>query len=181
MADNSSVATEYGRALFLLTEETGCTEKIKEECEALSDLLSREGDYLKLLDTPSLSKEEKLGLLDKAFSGVSEYLLNTLKILCERHCAFLAPKVLSAYVAEYEKARGIERVEAVSVAPLTAEQTARLKEKLEKITGKQIIIKNTCDPSILGGMKLRYMGIQLDGSVKTRLDAFEKSLRSVIV
>ena len=182
MADSSStVAAEYGRALFLLTEENGSTEKVRSECEELHSLLSSEPEYLKLLDTPALPKEERLGLIDRALSGYDKYLLNTVKLLTERHAAYLGPRVLSAYISEYEKARGIERVEAVSATPLTEEQTARLKEKLERITGKQIIIKNTCDPSILGGMKLRYMGIQLDGSVRSRLDAFEKSLRSVIV
>jgi F-type H+-transporting ATPase subunit delta len=56
-----------------------------------------------------------------------------------------------------------------------------MKEKLAKMTGKTIIIKNTVDKSILGGVKLRYSGIQLDGSVKTRLDTFEKSLKNTVI
>ena len=172
---------EYGRALFLLTEEVGSTEKVREDVTVLLAVLKENPDFVNLLDTPAVSKDERLGVVDAALSTLDGNLANLVKILAERREAHSLPKVLDAYLAIYDEARGIERVEAVSVAPLTAEQTARLKEKLEKITGKQIIIKNTCDPSILGGMKLRYMGIQLDGSVKTRLDAFEKSLRSVIV
>ena len=45
----------------------------------------------------------------------------------------------------------------------------------------RIIVKNTVSPEILGGVKLRYSGIQLDGSVKTRLDKFEASLKNTVI
>jgi F-type H+-transporting ATPase subunit delta len=64
---------------------------------------------------------------------------------------------------------------------MTESQIAALTAKLTALTGKTVIIRNTTDPSILGGVKLRYMGVQLDGSLKTRLTALEKSLRSAIV
>ena len=47
------------------------------------------------------------------------------------------------------------------------------------MTGKKIILKNTVKPEILGGVMLRYSGIQLDGSVKARLDGFAKSLKNL--
>ena len=53
--------------------------------------------------------------------------------------------------------------------------------ELSAMTGKKIIIKNTVCPEILGGVKLRYSGTQLDGSVKTRLDSFEKSLKNTVI
>ena len=30
-------------------------------------------------------------------------------------------------------------------------------------------------------MKLRYLGIQIDGSIKTKLDNFEKSLKDLVI
>ena len=90
-------------------------------------------------------------------------------------------KVLEAYLSVYDEARGIERVEAITVLPLSEEQKKKLTLKLEKKTGKTIVITNTVDTSILGGIKLRYMGIQLDASLKTRLDGFEKMLTDTII
>ena len=91
------------------------------------------------------------------------------------------PKIVEAFSDTYDRSRGIERVEAISAVPLTDAQTERLVKKLEKLTGKQIIVKNTHDPALLGGMKLRYLGIQLDGSVKTKLDSFEKRLSELVI
>ena len=81
----------------------------------------------------------------------------------------------------YDEHYNIERVEAISAIPLTSEQINKLQIKLEKVTGKQIVVTNTIDSSILGGMKLRYLGIQLDGSIKTKLDNFEKSLKELVI
>lgn len=181
MTDTAALAAEYGKALFLLTEETGSSEAVVSDVKALLRVILDNRDYMKLLDTPALTKEEKLSLAEKALSGLDVHLKNTVKLLTEKHCAYLTPGVLKAYLSTYEEARGIEHVEAISAVPLTGEQLARLGSKLTRLTGKRIIIKNTVDSQILGGMKLRYMGIQLDGSIRQRLDSFEKSLRSVIV
>ena len=64
---------------------------------------------------------------------------------------------------------------------MTGKQVEAMKSKLGSITGKTIILKNTIDPSIIGGVKLRYSGIQLDSSIKTRLERFEHALKSVVL
>lgn len=176
-----SAAIEYGRALFLLSEEDGTTETMREDISALSEILIKNPKYTKLLDTPAVPKQEKLLLIDGALGVLNGNLVNLVKMLCERHSVYLFPSVASAFAAEYDEARGIERVEAVTAIAMTAEQISAIKAKLTALTGKTIVLKNTIDPGILGGVKLRYSGIQLDGSVKTRLDRFERSLKSVVL
>lgn len=174
-------AYEYGRALFLLAEEEGVTEKILEDVRVLNEAVCSSPDYIKLLDTPAISKDEKLGLLGTALSSLHPHLVSLVMILTEKGEAHSMTEVFSAFLEEYDTSRGIERVEAVSAVALTEGQTEALKRKLELMTGKQIIVNNTVDPTILGGIKLRYMGIQLDGSVKTRLDGFAQSLRDTVI
>jgi F0F1-type ATP synthase delta subunit len=48
-------------------------------------------------------------------------------------------------------------------------------------TGKKVILKNKIDKATLGGVILRYGGVQLDGSVKTRLDKFEEALTETVI
>ena len=64
---------------------------------------------------------------------------------------------------------------------MTDSQIEALRTKLAQETGKTIIINNTIEPEILGGIKLRYLGRQLDASLKTRLDNFEKSLKNTVI
>ena len=181
MADVTSGMKAYGEALFSLTEELHETEAVLRDVETLKSVIKSSPEYLKLLDSPALSREERVGLIDKSFSSLNKYLVNTTKILAEKRLSHALPKVLEHYVRAYEVSRGIEHVEVVSAIMLTDAQKAKLKTKLEGITKKQIIISYTHDPSILGGMKLRYMGIQLDGSVKSKLDGFAKSLSELVI
>ena len=78
-------AKEYGTALVLLTEEEGTTAAVAEELGAVREILRENPRYEKLLDTPALGKDEKLLLIDRAFSSLNENLVNLIKILCEKH------------------------------------------------------------------------------------------------
>ena len=181
MADVTSGILAYGEALFSLAEELGETEQVKSDIQTLLAVIDASPEYLKMLDSPALSREERLALIDGSLASLNRSLVNTAKLLTERRLAHTVPKVLEHFVKAYERSRGIERVEVISAIPLSESQTAKLKAKLEGITKKQIIISNTHDPALLGGMKLRYMGLELDGSIKTKLDGFEKSLSELVI
>ncbi len=172
---------EYAKALFMLAEEEGKCENILLDLRAAVAAVKENESYLELLDTPALPKEEKLQLVDEAFSSLSESVLNLIKILCEKRSSRLLPEILKEYETLYDEKFGILRVEAVSARPMTEDQISRLKEKLEKEKNKTVVITNTVNPDILGGLKLRFAGLQLDGSLKTRLDTLEASLKNVIV
>ena len=174
-------AKEYGRALFMLAEEADKTEILSENVNTARRAFAQNPEYQKLLDTPALSKEEKLALIDSAFSSLDEYTVNLIKMLCERHSVYLFGKVADSFFVEYDASRGIERVEAITAIPMTDAQLSAMKAKLEAITKKSIVIRNTIDTSILGGVKLRYMGVQLDGSVKSRLDNFQQALSNIVI
>ena len=181
MADINSGMKAYGEALFSLTEELGCTERVLSDVKALEAVISASPEYLKMLDSPALSREERLGLIDKSLKSLDVSLVNLTKLLAEKRLCYGLSKVLSCFTRAYEVSRGIEHVEVVSAMPLSDNQKAKLKAKLEGITKKQIIIAYTHDSSLLGGMKLRYMGIQLDGTVKSKLDGFAKSLGELVI
>ena len=172
---------EYGKALFLLTEEEGSTERTVADIKTVLSCLNENPDYTKLLDTPAIAKDEKITLIDNAFSSLEPMLVNLIKILSEKHAVYSFASVSDTYVSLYNEARGIEEVEAVTARPLTEAQAEKLKEKLAGLTGKTIILKNTVSAEILGGIKLRYMGRQIDGSVRTRLDKFEDSLKNIVI
>lgn len=174
-------ATEYGKALFLLSEERGTTEAVLSDVRIAKTVLLENPKYSKLADTPALSKDEKVALIAEAFASLDPDLVSLLKILCEKHSVCDFGKVADMYFALYDESRGIERVEAITAVAMSKSQLGAMKAKLEMITGKKIIITNKIDKAILGGVKLRYAGIQLDGSLKKRLDTLEASLKNIII
>ena len=174
-------AKEFARAIFDLCAESGSADAVFADLALINDALVKHPEYKNLLDTPAVSKEEKLSLIDGAFGSLSEYAVNLLKVLCERHrvCDFC--KILKEAEKLRDEFMGIERVEAITAISMTDTQISALRAKLEAITNKTVIITNKVDSALLGGVILRYSGVQLDGSVKTRLEDLRKSLSNIVM
>jgi ATP synthase F1 delta subunit len=172
---------EYGKALFLLAKEEDLTDTMREELLMLDAVIKEEPSYLKLIDIPAIPKEERLSLIGEALCGLNRHIVSFVKLLAERHLSHSLPLAIAVFLEEYDREYGIERVEAVSAVEMTQRQIDALRARIEAETKKTVIIKNTTDPSILGGIKLRYSGIQLDGSLRSRLDDIEKTLKNILI
>ena len=174
-------AANYAEALFSLSEELGLSDSVLSDVIAVRDALSANPDYFKLTDTPALSVPEKLGLISRAFSSVGEYVRNLLSILCERHSVHIFPEIAKEYILLYNDSRNIISAEITSAVALTPAQTERIRAKLEKMTGKTVNIRSKIDEELLGGIKLAFMGRQLDGSLRARLSSLEDGLKNTIL
>lgn len=172
----TALEKEYGDALYSLAREEDCLDPVLEGLTLAVDAFREEPGYLTLVQNPALPKPERLELLDRAFDGVHPYVRNLLKLLCERSDLALASGALEQFKALLYAQRGILPVEAVSAVPLTQEQRQALTDKLSAKTGKTILLENTIDPALLGGVKLRYEGRELDGTAAGRLSALRRSL-----
>lgn len=171
----------YGKALFELAAENGADTQVREELELIRAALKAQPDYVTLLDTPAVAAEEKLGLLREAFGGVDPTVLNFLCILCEKRACYQFSACADVFDACYDEAHNLLRATAITAIPMQERQCAALKEKLSAITGKTVILTNRIDESLIGGMTLRYGGVQLDDSIRSRLDKLRRSLSDTIV
>lgn len=168
---------EYATALYQLSWEENQVEEIREglalACQAMGDA----PEYVKLLQNPALPKAQRLELLDEAFrDAVPGYVLNFLKILCEKSALGILDGCQNAFLALYYEERNILPVTATSAQPLSEAQRAGLKEKLEKATGKTVLLNERVDETLLGGMKVEYAGKELDGSVAGRMERLRRIL-----
>jgi F-type H+-transporting ATPase subunit delta len=175
-------AKTYGGALFDLAEEEGRSRQILEEMTALDAAFRAEPDYLYLLATPSLSKEERCGILDEGFRGkIDGYLLNFMKILCENGTIRQFSGCAAEFRRRYNEANGILEVRAVTAVPMDEALTEKLRSKLTEVTGKEIDLSCRVDPSCLGGVRLEMDGRQLDGTVQHGLDTIRRRLTEMIL
>ena len=173
---------QFARAIFELSIECDERELVREELHLIEDVLKQNPTYKTLLDTPAITREEKLSLVETAFASLgSENVKNLIRLLTERRECHLFSSILRAYDALYDEALGILRVEAITAQAMTDAQKSSLSAKLAKKTQKTIVLSNIIDPEVLGGVLLRYGEVQLDGTLRSRLDTLGASLQSVIL
>ena len=173
----TETAKMYGGSLYDLAAEEGLETRILGELDEVQQLLKQNPDYLRLLSTPSIPKKERCGLLDEALRDrVHLYVLNFLKILCEKGTLRELPGCARAYRVRYNQAHGILEAAATTAVAMTEQQVKSLHEKLEKLTGKTIDLKTKVDPAVLGGIRLDIEGTELDGTVRSRLAGLRSSI-----
>ncbi len=174
----TELAREYGDGLYALTEEENISKEVLMQLIELKKLFQSQPDFIRLLGNMSLSKEERVQIIDRVLRGqVHLYLLNFLKILCERGALNEYEGCLAAFKTLYNQAHGIVEATVTTAVPLDDEQRVRMSEKLSAKTGKTVVLTEKVDESLMGGVLLEMNGQRYDNTLKNRL----KSIHSAMV
>ena len=178
----TQVGSVYGEALYTLALEEGLTKDILAELNVLEQSFHQEPDFIRLLSSPNISKQERCQILDDSFRGkLHSYVLNFLKILTEKGYMKYFPDCRKAYEDHYNQDNGILPVTAITAIPQNAEQAENLTGKLSRITGKTVTLRNRVDPACIGGVRLDYDGKRLDDTVSHRLEAIRGLLKDTVL
>lgn len=176
-----SVRKVYSEAMFELAAEQNCAAEVFGELEALKKLWEENPGFSKLLDAPTISLEEKLGIAEKAFKGrVSETVYNFICVLTEKGRAGVLPEIADSYKEKWYDFSGIAEVTVTTSEPLTDALREKLLNKLKTVYKKEIRLEERVDPSLMGGMVVKYGNTMLDGSVRTRMDNIQKQIKNII-
>ena len=172
----TELAKRYGGSLYELAAEENLTDELLQQLRTAVNSIEAEPQYLRLLSTPSVPKKERCALLDKAFEGAHPYLVNFLKLLCEENLIGELPGVLRAYRDRYNEDNGILEVTAVSAVALAAPAREKLLAKLQNV-----VLTETVDPSVLGGLRLDMGGKRLDGTVQRHLERLREEIDGAVL
>ena len=178
----SQAGTVYGQSLYTLAQEEGLEEQILGELTVLQTVFGENPEFLKLLASHNIPLQERLDLLEESFRGkVHQYVLNFLKLLTEKNHIRQFPECCKAYREQYNTDKGILEVQVFTAIALSDAQKVRLTDKLTALTGKKISLLCKIDPAVLGGVRLRYDGCQVDGTIQGRLDEMSKNLKNTVI
>lgn len=174
----AQISKEYGGALFFAAEERGETDAVCEAMQMLRTLFAREPDYIAFLSAPNIPKAERIAAARQALSGnVPQTLCSFVLLLCERGYIRSFDDCASEYERLWNEAHNIVTAEVVSAVELKPEEQARLKERLDRMSGKDVRLSLKTDPTLLGGVCVTMNGTVYDGSIKGRM----KQIKGVMV
>ena len=175
------IANRYAEALFQLSEEENITKEIYNELHSVLDIVKSNKDLDNVLKSPLVAKADKVQLIETLFNNkINNNLKNFLKILVEKGRISSLKSIELTFKQLLNDRDNIIEGTVISAIPLTGEKVKELEEKLSKKYNKNVTLENKVDKSILGGVLIRLGNIQIDGSVKTRLDNIKDQLSQVI-
>ncbi len=167
---------EYAMALFSLATEEGTLEETDREMKEVLGVFLDHPEYVEMLGSPTLTREEKNRSLDEVFASVSQRSRSTVKLLCEHGHIREFEDFFHAFDSMVQFS--MKRLDATvrSVVPLSDEEKETLLRRLEKKTGKAIDPHYILDPSLIGGIRVEMDGYVYDGSLRRSLDQMKEVL-----
>lgn len=170
-------AKEYGEGLYELAAEENIREEVHAQLNALAECFRQDPDFIRLLATPSIRLEERFAVLEEVFRDkVHPYVINFMKILCERGAAGAFAECAAWFHRRFNEDFGLTEARVVTAVPLTEASARALREKLERVSGKKVTLIESVDPSLLGGVRVEMDGHRLENSIRMRLDQLRRDL-----
>jgi F-type H+-transporting ATPase subunit delta len=153
---------------------------VLEEIDSLiDDVLSNNTQLDVLLTGHAVGRKARREALQKAFDGrASDFFLRFLMVLNEHErLELLRPIRAAAHAIENERHRRVP-VQVWSAVPLSDDQKGRLSESVRQRFQFEPLLQTHVDPALLGGLKLRIGDMQIDDTVRTRLDNLRTQILS---
>lgn len=177
----SGVAERYASSLYELAAEAGSVDQIGAELAGFQTLINESADMKRFIESPVFSAEDQLravaAVLEKA--GISGLSANFIKVAAANRRLFAVPGMIKSYFQIVARNRGEISADVTSAHALTSAQENELKATLKGVTGKDVAINVTVDPSILGGLIVKVGSRQIDTSLRTKLSTLKLALKEV--
>ena len=177
----SGVAERYASSLFDLAQEAGSAAAVGADLDRFQALIDESDDLKRLIVSPVFSAEDQTKAISAvaAKAGITGLVANFLKVVASNRRLFAVPGMIKAYRVIAARARGEITAEVTSAHALTAAQENELKAALKGVTGKDVAVAVTVDPSILGGLIVKVGSRQIDTSLRTKLSTLKLALKEV--
>jgi F-type H+-transporting ATPase subunit delta len=170
MAEKTTIARPYAQAIFSMAQEQGDL-KGWSEMLALAAMVAADAEMAALIDSPSLTKEQKAQLfLDVCGDKLNESGQNMIRVLAENDRLDVLPEVVLLFEEERAQSEGTVQAEVISATALSDSQLSKIADALKKRLGREVTLEQKTDESLLGGAIIRAGDIVIDGSVVGKLE-----------
>lgn len=168
-------AKRYAQSIFEIAQETEKLDYWQSVLEK-SCKLCHISEFLVMMENPSIKIDDKVGLILDYLKLDDEQISNFIHLLIRRGKIKELPRIKEEYGLMVDRHNGISHVKLTTAIPLGEEDRSVIAGKLEKETGKKMIIRSEVSPDVIAGIIIHMDDMLLDGSVASRLKLLKKEL-----
>ena len=172
----NQIAQTYAEALFSLGLEEKKITKLQDEGKALSEIIHDNEDFLLLIDSRFMSREERQDIASKILKDFDEDIVNFVKVLIANNRTNYIKDVLEAFNSLCNEYKGVKEGLIYSAFPLNKETLNKIKNKISQIEGMGVELISRIDPSLIGGVRVVINSHVYDGSIKNQLEKMQIDL-----
>lgn len=175
---SSAVAGRYARALIDLATEGQALERVESDLAALQSMINNSPELALLIRSPLVNRMKcKAGLMEIAARAKFHALTsNFLGVLCENRRLPALEAIIAAFGAELSRRRGEIAVNVQTAQDMSPAQLKSLEQAIAKGLEKDVSVRASVKPSILGGMIVTVGSQMIDDSVARKLERLKAAM-----
>jgi F-type H+-transporting ATPase subunit delta len=166
----------YAQALLDAAHESKRLERVRAEFAEFARAVEESDELRGLLRNPQIDPRAKWEILSAVVEGADDELRNFLHLLTEKN---RLAEVLEIH-DEWERLLAAEErvleVELTTAVELTEDEAAEIVGQIEKAAGRKVEATRSVDPDLIGGLVLQAGSLQVDASVRGRLNDLREEL-----
>lgn len=169
----------YARALIGAAQNAGVAEQVVEQLGRLvSEYLEPSPQLSAAFASPRIDTDEKVRVIDRIFGDeFHPVLVKFLKVMAGRERLAFITAVRNAAEEIYDELNGRVMAEVRTAVPLDDAMRGQIKNQLGSVLNKEVRLRETVDPDLIGGIVVRVGDSVFDNSVSNRLDTVARRAR----
>jgi F-type H+-transporting ATPase subunit delta len=175
----SGMAGRYATALFELALESKAVDQVQSDLKAFDALIASSPDLTRLVRSPVFSADEQskalAAILDKG--GIKGIAANFLRVIAANRRLFAVSEIIRGFNALVARHKGEVTAEVTVADKLSDARMDEIRAALKQVTGKDVQIDVTVDPSIIGGLKVKVGSRMVDASLRTKLNSIKFAMK----
>ena len=175
----SGVSGRYATALFELARDEKSVDAVKADLDRFDAMLADSADLKRLVRSPVFTAEEQGKALASvlAKAGISGTSAKFLQVLTANRRLFAVSDVNRSFRALVAKFKGEATADVTVAEKLSDKNLDALKAALKSVTGKDVALNVTVDPSIIGGLVVKLGSRMVDSSLRTKLNSIKHAMK----
>src|SRR5438270_4216279 len=169
----------YARALAdVVMDRKIDSNRVASDLHSLETFLRESAELRTIWDTPSVSGEQKLKLLDAIAkkAGLLPEIRNFTAVLISNRRIHAFDQIAKEAVDQINDRLGIADAEIVSTRELGAEEKHSLESQVAKTTGKKLRVRYSLEQQLMGGAVVKVGSTVYAGSVRGQLQRIKEQL-----
>ncbi len=170
------VARTYARALFEAAKDAGRIDEVRDQLTTFVEGVDEVPELRSLIRNPELDPPTKAAALDAVLEGADELIRNFVRVVTQKGRAAQLDEIAREYEVLVAAEEQILSVELTTAYELSDDEAAAIVKQIEEASGQRVEAARTIDPDLIGGLVLKAGSLEVDSSVRGRLDRLRRDL-----
>ena len=166
------IASRYAKSLIGLAIDQNKLEEVHHDMANFTRICEENRNFVLMLKNPIINHAKKLNVFRKIFEGkFDDTTMKIFVIIAKKHRESVLPAIAREFQNQYNIHKGIQSATLTTAIEVDAGLKKEFEKLLAQMTDKTVELTDRVDDSIIGGFKIQLGDLQIDDTIRTKLDA----------